>query len=43
MQKIENSFAFDLNDVNFGNLYSQKDAKDEPFSMKNITFRLEMY
>ena len=35
--------CIDLNDVNSGNLNSEKDPKDEAFSMKNITFRPKMY
>ena len=35
--------CIDLNDVNSGNLNSEKDSKDKVFSMKNITFRPKMY
>ena len=35
--------CIDLNDVHSSNLNSQKDPKDEAFSMKNIEFRPIIY
>ena len=42
-ENIENSLSIDLNDVNSGNLSSQKDPKDKAFPMKNITFRPKIH
>ena len=42
-ETIKNSLCIDLNDVNSGNLSSQKDRKDKAFPMKNVTFRPKIY